>query len=54
MSYTPAGVATKLNKVTSNMSIITPERAAHVSLRDLGYDSMTNGSLRHDLINNVV
>lgn len=54
LSYTPAGVETKLNKVTSNMSIITPERAAHTSLRDLGYDSATNGSIRHDIINNVV
>jgi len=42
-------VATKmLRKYYTDLRIISPDRAASSSLRDLGYEKKTNGSLRHE------
>jgi short-subunit dehydrogenase len=52
LSYQAGEVATKmLNRFKEDSRTITPDRAAEACFRDLGYESMTRGSFRHDFGN---
>jgi len=49
LSYQPALIATKmLGILETSTKIISPERSAQVCLRDLGCDTMSQGSFRHE------
>ena len=54
ITFNPAGVSTKLAKKDPDPSFISPDRASRVCLRDLGYESHTIGSARHEFFNNMI
>lgn len=49
MSYEPANVATKMiGRNTTDVTTISPERAADVMCRDIGYERVSNGVFMHE------
>ena len=52
LSFNPGVVATKMSLLDDEHAgkiAITTKRAVSVCLRDLGYTSLTNGDVRHEL-----